>query len=406
MKKIKIGLLPRVVIAIALGILCSMFLPVPLVRIFETFNSLFSSFLGFIIPLLIIGLVAPSIADLGKGAGRLLVIVAVIAYASTILSGFFSYFTTAWSLPLVLSPDETLSAATLEATNAITPYFTIPMSPVMDVTAALVFAFVLGLGVIAVNGVKSKEVLREFGDIIVVIIKHIIVPLLPIFIFGIFLKIGAEGQVPVVLGLFFKVIVIIFIMHILLLLFQYSIAGIYARRNPFKVLKIMLTAYATALGTQSSAATIPVSLAQIKKAGIDPDLADFMIPLTVNIHLAGSILKIVSCAYAIMYMSGIPATLDLFGGFIFMLAIIMVAAPGVPGGAIMASIALLQSMLGFDETTVGLMIALYIAMDSFGTAANVTGDGAIAIIMDKIYRKDKDKAKSVAEVNSHFGNSI
>ena len=394
MKKIKIGLLPRVIIAIILGILFSMFLPVPLVRIFETFNALFSSFLGFIIPLLIIGLVAPSIADLGKGAGRLLVIVVVIAYTSTILSGFFSYFTTAWSLPLVLSPAETLSASALVTANAITPYFSIPLTPVMDVMSALVFAFVLGLGVIAVNGVKSKEVLKEFGDIIVVIIKYIIVPLLPIFIFGIFLKIGAEGQVPVVLGLFFKVIVIIFVMHILLLLFQYSIAGIIARKNPFRVLLTMLTAYATALGTQSSAATIPVSLAQIKKSGIDPDLADFMIPITVNIHLAGSILKIVSCAYAIMYMSGMSAGLDLFTGFIFMLAIIMVAAPGVPGGAIMASIALLQSMLGFDETTVGLMIALYIAMDSFGTAANVTGDGAIAIIMNKIYLKDKAKSQA------------
>jgi Na+/H+-dicarboxylate symporters len=394
MKKIKIGLLPRVIIAIILGILFSMFLPVPIVRIFETFNALFSSFLGFIIPLLIIGLVAPSIADLGKGAGRLLVIVVVIAYTSTILSGFFSYFTTAWSLPLVLSPTETLSASTLVTANAVTPYFSIPLTPVMDVMSALVFAFVLGLGVIAVNGVKSKEVLKEFGDIIVVIIKYIIVPLLPLFIFGIFLKIGAEGQVPVVLGLFFKVIVIIFVMHVLLLLFQYGIAGIIARRNPFRVLLTMLTAYATALGTQSSAATIPVSLAQIKKSGIDPDLADFMIPITVNIHLAGSILKIVSCAYAIMYMSGLPAGLDLFTGFIFMLAIIMVAAPGVPGGAIMASIALLQSMLGFDETTVGLMIALYIAMDSFGTAANVTGDGAIAIIMNKIYLKDKAKSQT------------
>ena len=391
MKKIKIGLLPRVIIAIVLGILFSMFLPIPLVRIFETFNSLFSSFLGFVIPLLIIGLVAPSIADLGKGAGKLLMITALIAYTSTILSGFFSYFTTAWSLPIVLNSAETLSSAALETANAIAPYFSIAMTPVMDVTAALIFAFVLGLGVIAVDGKRSKEVIREFGDIIIIIIKNIIVPLLPLYIFGIFLKIGAEGQVPVVLGLFFKVIVIIFIMHILLILFQYSIAGIVARRNPFKVLITMLTAYATALGTQSSAATIPVSLAQIKKAGIDPDLADFTIPLCANIHLAGSILKIVSCAYAIMYMSGLPAGIDMFAGFIMMLAIIMVAAPGVPGGAIMASIALLQSMLGFDETLVGLMIALYIAMDSFGTAANVTGDGAIAVIMDKIYRKDKEK---------------
>ena len=206
-------------------------------------------------------------------------------------------------------------------------------------------------------------------------------------IFCIFLKIGAEGQVGSVLQVFIKVIVIIFIMHILLLLFQFCVAGAIAKKNPIKALITMLPAYMTALGTQSSAATIPVTLAQAKKNGINDDIAGFTVPLCATVHLAGSILKIVACAYAIMWMMGMDAGIDVYAGFICMLGITMVAAPGVPGGAIMAALGLLASMLGFDETLQGLMIALYITMDSFGTACNVTGDGAIALIIDKIYKK-------------------
>jgi Na+/H+-dicarboxylate symporter len=241
---------------------------------------------------------------------------------------------------------------------------------------------------VAYTGSKGiKGALAEFKGIITKIITGVIIPLLPLYIFGIFLKIGAEGQVSTVLGLFFKVILVIFGMHVLLLLFQFVTAGAIARKNPFKALINMLPAYMTALGTQSSAATIPVTLMQAKKNGVDEDVADFVVPLCATIHLSGSILKIVACAFAIMYMTGMDAGLDLFGGFIMMLGITMVAAPGVPGGAIMAAVALLQSMLGFDETLVGLMVALYITMDSFGTACNVTGDGAIAMIMNVISKK-------------------
>ena len=208
--------------------------------------------------------------------------------------------------------------------------------------------------------------------------------LLPSYIFGIFLKIGAEGQMSMILNLFFKLILVIFAMHILLLLIQFIVAGIITGKNPLKALLTMMPAYVTALGTQSSAATIPVTLMQAKKNGVNEDIADFVIPLCATIHLAGSTLKIVSCAVAVMYMTGLPTGLDLFSGFIMMLGITMVAAPGVPGGAIMAAIAILQSMLGFDETLIGLMVALYITMDSFGTACNVTGDGAIALVVNKI----------------------
>jgi Na+/H+-dicarboxylate symporter len=387
MRHIKPGLLPKVIIAILLGILFSYILPLWAVRIFVTINSIFSNYLGFIIPLIILGLVIPGISELGKGAGKLLLMTTLIAYSSTLISGFFSYFTTKFSLPLIMEKSSILSSADLMNVAAISPYFTIEMHPVMDVTAALVLSFILGLSLTVIKGDGLRKVVLEFRDVIEFVIKKSIIPLLPLFIFGIFLKIAVEGQVPVVLGLFFKVIIIIFAMHVMLLLFQYTTAWLVSGKNPFKALYNMMPAYMTALGTQSSAATIPVTLAQTKKNGVNPDLAGFVVPLCATIHLAGSILKIVACAYSIMWFMDMPSGIGLFAGFIFMLGIIMIAAPGVPGGAIMASIAILQSMLGFDQTLIGLMIALYITMDSFGTACNVTGDGAIALIINKLYKK-------------------
>ncbi len=387
--KFKPGLLTKIVIAIALGILLSFVMPFWSVRIFQTINGVFANFLKFIIPLLIVGLVAPGIADLGKGAGKLLAITALIAYSSTIISGFFSFFSTSWAMPKLLERGEMLNGINLELSDEISAYFSIDMPPVMGVTTALILAFVLGLGISAVKGERMKGALSEFKNIIILIINKIIIPILPLYIFGIFLKITAEGQIVTVLSLFFKVIVVIFVMHILLLLFQFFTAAAVTGKNPFRALLNMMPAYMTALGTQSSAATIPVTLAQAKKNGVEEEVADFVIPLCATIHLAGSILKIVACAYAVMYMSGMDSGFAQFPGFIMLLGITMVAAPGVPGGAIMAAIALLQSILGFNETLIGLMVALYITMDSFGTACNVTGDGAIALIMNKIYKKIK-----------------
>jgi len=274
--------------------------------------------------------------------------------------------------------------------GGLQPFFTIEMKPLMSVTSALVTAFIIGLGLSVVKGDTFKKLMIDFRDLINVVIKKAIIPLLPLYIFGIFLQIGAEGKVVAVLGMFLQVIIVIFAMHVTLLITQFCIAGIIAKKNPFKALYTMLPAYVTALGTQSSAATIPVTLAQAKKNGVRDEIADFVIPLCATIHLSGSILKIVACAFAISFSMGMPIGLDVYSGFIFMLGIIMVAAPGVPGGAIMAAIGLIATMLGFDANLQGLMIALYIAMDSFGTAGNVTGDGAIALIMNKISKK-KDK---------------
>lgn len=383
MKKMKLGLLPRIIIAIALGIVCGLFFPGWIVRIFLTVNSLFGNFLNFIIPLLILGLVAPGIADLGKGAGRLLLITALLAYGFTLFSGFFTYFTCDLSYPWLLNTSDKLSAVA-DNTVALQPYFTVEMPAVMGVMSALILAFTLGLGMSVIDGNRLKSVMDDFKDIINQVITAVIIPVLPLYIFGIFLNMTNSGQVAGVMNVFLKIIVVIFVMTVVLLFIQFFIAGMVGKKNPLRLFRNMLPAYMTALGTQSSAATIPVTLEQTIRNGVRPDLAGFVIPLCATIHLSGSTMKIVACSMAIMLMSGMEINFAQFAGFIMMLGIAMVAAPGVPGGAIMAALGLLQSMLGFDETAQGLMIALYIAMDSFGTATNVTGDGAIAVIVDRI----------------------
>lgn len=386
MKKLKLGLLPKIMIAIALGVVCGLFFPGWLVRIFLTVNALFGNFLGFIIPLLILGLVAPGIADLGKGAGRLLLITAALAYGFTLFSGFFTYLTCDAVYPWLLTSEDQMTAVA-EGAVALQPYFTVEMPPVMGVMSSLILAFTLGLGMSVIDGDRLKLVMEDFKEIINKVIIAVIIPLLPLYIFGIFLNMTQSGQVASVMGVFLKIIVVIFVMTVVLLFLQFFIAGSIGKKNPFRLFRNMLPAYMTALGTQSSAATIPVTLEQTIKNGVRPDLAGFVVPLCATIHLSGSTMKIVACSMAIMLMSGMEIHFAQFAGFIMMLGIAMVAAPGVPGGAIMAALGLLQSMLGFDETAQGLMIALYIAMDSFGTATNVTGDGAIAVIVDRINKK-------------------
>ena len=388
MKKFRISLLGQVLIAIAAGVLLGQFLPIPLARVFVTFNGLFGNFLNFAIPLIIIGLIIPAIADLGKGAGRLLLITALIAYGSTIFSGFFTYFTGEAIFPrLIAGSAQSAAAIDSSAATTLKPFFTVEMPAPFDIMTALLLSFCIGLGLSAIQGNTLRMAASDLRDIISLLIEKVIIPLLPLHIFGIFLNMTISGQVASIISVFVKIIIVIFVLHILLLLIQFSLAGLVARKNPLRLLKNMLPAYATALGTQSSAATIPVTLAQTLKNGVSKNIATFVIPLCATIHLSGSTMKITACAMAIMMMAGMPIhTLD-FSGFILMLGITMVAAPGVPGGAIMAALGILESMLGFDETAQALMIALYIAMDSFGTACNVTGDGAIAVVVDRINGK-------------------
>lgn len=382
MKKHKIGLLGKILIAIALGIGAGLVAPSWMVRIFLTFNGIFSQFLGFAIPLIIVGLVAPAISDIGKTAGKMLLVTVAIAYGSTIFAGLASYLTGAALFPGMIQSGTALQE--VASAEELAPYFTVTIPPLMNVMTALILAFTLGLGLAALEGQTLKDALHDFEQVVIKTIKSAIIPLLPLYIFGIFLNMTYVGQVFSILTVFIKIIGIIFLIHIAILILQFTIAGGFARKNPFKLLWNMMPAYFTALGTQSSAATIPVTLEQAKKNGVSEETAGFTVPLCATIHMAGSILKITACALALMIMQGMPYDFGMFFGFVCMLGITMVAAPGVPGGAIMASLGLLQSMLGFDQEAQALMIALYIAMDSFGTACNVTGDGAIAIIVDKL----------------------
>lgn len=388
-KKLRFGLLFRVVIAIAAGIGLGLCLPTWAVRVFATFNSVFSNFLGFMIPLIIVGLVTPAIASTGTRAGKLLLATVAVAYGDTIVSGLLSLATSMGVFPHLINANA--SIASPEQAQAIKPYFTIEIPAMFDVMSALIFSFVMGLGIAkfaAGGGLKSA--FETFGKIIEWSIERVIIPLLPLYICGIFMLMAHDGQAWSVMRVFLSIIGVIFVMHIGLLLVQYCIAGAIARRNPLRLLWKMLPAYFTALGTSSSAATIPVTLRQARANGISEGVAGFVVPLCATIHLSGSAMKITACAVALMLMQGVPVEPLTMIGFILLLGVMMVAAPGVPGGAIMAAIGALQSVLGFDTHQQALMIALYIAMDSFGTACNVTGDGAIAVVMERFYGEKKE----------------
>ena len=358
------------------------FLPQAVGRVFATFSALFSQFLTFAIPLIIIGLVTPAIADLGRGAGRWLGITTAIAYASTLFSGFLTYVVCAALFPRLLA--STSLSGVEEPGSALETYFSIEMPAAVPVMTALLLSFVIGIGLSLIpRGVLRKGFI-EFRAIITRLIERIIIPLLPLHIFGIFLNLTYTGEAWSVMRTLLRVVVVVLILEVVILGVQYVVAGIIGGRNPVRALVTMMPASLTALGTSSSAATIPVTLAQTRRNGVSDAVASFTVPLCATIHLAGSTSKIFSFAFAIVLTQGLSVSTAQWVGFIFMLGITMVAAPGVPGGAIMAATGLLSSMLGFDDAQVALMIATYIAMDSFGTATNVTGDGAIAIVVDRL----------------------
>ena len=382
---ILVWVLAAIVLALVLGSIKiggSPFIPQAAGRIFATFSDLFSQFLSFAIPLIIIGLVTPAIADLGRGAGKWLGITTAIAYASTLFSGFLTYVVCAGFLPRLLAG--TALSDVEEPGSALETYFSIEMPAPVPVMTALLLSFVLGIGLSMVpRGVLRKGFI-EFRAIITRLIERIIIPLLPLHIFGIFLNLTYTGEAWSVMHALLRVVVVVLVLEVVILGVQYVTAGLIGSRNPVRALATMMPAYLTALGTSSSAATIPVTLAQTRRNGVSDAVASFTVPLCATIHLAGSTSKIFAFAFAIVLTQGLTISTVQWVGFIFMLGITMVAAPGVPGGAIMAATGLLSSMLGFDDAQIALMIATYIAMDSFGTATNVTGDGAIAIVVDRL----------------------
>lgn len=383
-----LGLLARIIIAIILGIIIGSFSNEWFIRLFATFNDLFGNFLSFAIPLIILGFIVPGIGSMGRGAGKLLGYTAAIAYMSTIIAGILAFISAKILYPYILK-GQSLQAVDDPSEGLRSAFFSIEMPPVMDVMTSLLLAFIIGIGIGVVKSDPLLKIANDFQNIVQLLIEKIIIPLLPIHIFGIFANMTYTGQVATILAVFLKVFIMIILLHIIYLVIQYSVAGTISKQNPFNMLKVMSPAYFTALGTQSSAATIPVTLKRAKTLNIRENVANLTIPLLANIHLSGSTITIVSCSLAVIFLQGDTISFSTYIGFIFMLGLIMVAAPGVPGGAIIAAVGIIESILGFSPAMVSLMIALYIAQDSLGTACNVTGDGAITSIVDTINKRKK-----------------
>ena len=396
MSKKKIWLVPKLIIGIIAGILIGSFAPEFLVKVLVTASSLFSAFLKFVIPFIIIGFVTAGIADLATGAGKLLGVTTGIAYGSTIVAGTLAFIVASLIFPSFIDPSVASQIGDPEA-GMLEPIFTIPLSPMVDVTAAIVFSFTMGLGISALRNNDKGEILynlfQEFQEIITKVLSIIIIPLLPIYIAGTFANITYAGQVWNILSIFWRVYLVVIPLHIVYLIIQFTTAGFVTGKNPLKMLKNQIPGYLTAVGTQSSAATIPVNVECAKNNGVSKEIREFCVPLCATIHLSGSIISVTSFAVAVLMMNGMDHGFSTVFPFILMLGIAMVAAPGAPGGAIMSALPFLP-MIGIpsDGGLASLMIALYLTQDSFGTAANVSGDNAIAAVVDPLNKKWSKKA--------------
>ena len=392
-KKKKLGLVPRLIIAIILGIIAGQlsFIPEWFLRAFITFSAIFSSFLNFVIPFMIIGLVIKGIADLSDGAGRLLGITALTSYISTLIAGSIAYTTAITLFPHFITDD--LVQKLNEAGEGLTPIFEIPLEPFFDVTGAIIFAFMMGLGISWLRqkgqGEALYEVFSDFGEVITQVLATVVIPLLPIYIFGNFANLSYTGSVFTILGVFWKVFIVVIILHLLYISAMFVVAGLYAGKNPIQLIKNQIPGYITAVGTQSSAATIPVNIECAEKNGVSEDIRNFVVPLCATIHLAGSMITITCCSMTLLLMYDMPHPFSMMLGFIMMLGIAMVAAPGAPGGAIMSALPFLPMGGIVSDSMQQLMISLYITQDSFGTAANVSGDNAIAVFIDKLHQDKK-----------------
>jgi len=385
MKKIKTGLFVKVLVAIGLGALLGLVAPDVLVRIFKTFNALFAQLLKFIVPLLVLGLVTPAIANVGRGAGKMLLTVMGIAYLSTICAGFFAHICSSNAFPLYLTAGE-LSADAVAAKEFL-PYFDLKIPPICDIMTALVLSFMIGVGIIFTSAQGLKKAFDEFGAIVKLTIEKAIIPMLPLYIFTMICEMSARGVISVVLGSGAKIILTGVVLSLIWLVIQYCIAGAIAGKNPFKCLWNMLPAYLTAFSICSSSAAIPVTTECTKKNGLDDDIVDFTIPLCSTVHMCGSTIKLAVSSIAVAYIFGVPIPFSVYLNFVLMQGIAAVAAPGVMGGVLMASVGLLESIMGFTPDQTALVMTLYLALDGYGPGCNVTGDGAIAIVINKIFGK-------------------
>ena len=397
MGKINLGILPKLLLGILIGILVGSLgnlfnvSDAPafrlVIEISATFTSLFSTFLQFLIPLLIVSFVAVGLADLGQKANKLFLVTLLLAYCSTVLAGLLAYFFGYAVLPQWISPISSMNTSGTE----FSPLFTISVDPVFGVMTALILAFVLGIGLANIKGERLLGCLKDLQQIITLTLKKIIIPLIPVYIATQFAGIAASGELFSTIKMFIMLFVMILVFQWVYLLVQFGVASLLTRENQFRKIKNIIPAYFTALGTQSSAATIPVNLECAYKNKITKDVADFCIPLCATIHLAGDTVCLVLGTMGIMLASGMSPDFGLYLPFILMLGVTMVAAPGVPGGGVMAALGIIGSMLGFSESMQSLIISLHFSQDSFGTATNIMGDQAIAFVVDAVDQKHSER---------------
>ena len=394
-KKFKLGLLPKLIIAIIVGILFGQFLPEGFCRFVVTLSSFFSQFLSFIIPLMILAYVTMGIANLKSGAGKLLLITVALAYGSTLIAGSASYLVSANLFPSFMS-EGALEQIAATADSSLASYISISIPPILDTLSAVVLAFVLGLCMSTLRGKTIGDTLyngmKDFSGIIDQVLHSVIIPLLPLYICGTFTDMTKSGKTFAILGILWKVFIVVIIMHLICICIQFVIAGLISRKNPLTLIRNQIPGYATALGTQSSAATIPVNLQCAEADGAAAEIRNFTVPLCANILMAGSMITITACATAVCLMNQLPISIGTVIPFIMTLGIAMVASPGAPGGSIMTALPFLYMIFGAEAgdpngPSCAIMVALYITQDSFGTACNVSGDNAIGVIVDTINRK-------------------
>lgn len=387
MKKFLSSLPMRLLICAVLGIILGQYLPEVAMNFVVTVKYVLNQLIVFCVPLIIIGFIAPSITKLGNNASRLLGIAVSIAYVSSIGAAFF-----ACASGYILIPHISIVSEVEGLKELPEVVFQLNIPQIMPVMSALVFSMLLGLAATWTKAKVITEVLDEFQKIVLEIVTKIVIPLLPIFIGFTFCCLSYEGTITKQLPVFILVVVIVMIGHYIWLALLYGIAGIYAGKNPLNVIRNYGSAYLTAVGTMSSAATLAVALQCAKKSEptLRDDMVDFGIPLFANIHLCGSVLTevfFVMIVSKILY-GHIPSVGQMIL-FCLLLGIFAIGAPGVPGGTVMASLGLITGVLGFDESGTALMLTIFALQDSFGTACNVTGDGALTLMLTGYVEKHK-----------------
>lgn len=393
MKKIWKSLPFRLILGVVIGIILGQAANETFMNVIVSLRYILSQVINFCVPLIIIGFIAPSITKLGSSASRMLGVALVCAYASSVLAALFSM-----GAGYGLIPHLSIASQAGDLKELPEMVFQLDIPPVMEVMSALVLSVLIGLAAAWTKAKNTIRLLEEFQKMILLIVTKVVIPILPFFIAATFCTLSYEGTITKQLPVFIQVIVIVLIGHYIWLALLYGVAGVYCRTNPLKVLKNYGPAYITAIGTMSSAATMAVALKCAKKSepALRDDMVDFGIPLFANIHLCGSVLTevfFVMTVSKILY--GSLPDLGTMVLFCFLLGVFAIGAPGVPGGTVMASLGLITGVVGFDETGTALILTIFALQDSFGTACNITGDGALTMILTGYARKHDIKEQKI-----------